>query len=153
MEIRNKAGKMEEVADICKDLNYPEKEFIIRKYLFKYLYGESFTKLDVKLITDIFNILDEEEVLEFQEQIEEIIGEFNIEDFVNVKWKIAYCHNCGTLDSVERCKKEHIEECAYSEITEEEGCRNLFCDDCIYHRCENQNPDCPAVRCEACSNV
>ena len=143
---------MEEVIEICNDLSFPDKGFIIQKYLLKYLKNKNLSELEPELITDIFNSLSKEDVEEFKEQIEDIIGEFNLEEFTEIKWKIGNCFNCSELGSVERCKKEHIDECEYEEITEPEGCRNLFCDDCIFHRCSNQNDECPVVRCENCSN-
>jgi len=144
---------MEEVTNICKDLTFPDKEFIIRKYLLKYLHDGGLLKLDPDLITDVFNILNSDEIEIFKDQITQIIGDFDQEDFENIKWKINYCHNCSELGSVERCKNEHMEDCAYGEITSEEGCRNLFCHDCIYHLCSNENEECEAVRCEECSYV
>ena len=66
---------MEEVINICLDLSFPDKEFIIRKYLLKYLKDGVLEKLDCSLITDIFNILNLEEVEQFHDQIENIIGE------------------------------------------------------------------------------
>ena len=144
---------MEEVINICLDLSFLDKEFIIRKYLLKYLKDGVLEKLDCGLITDIFNILNLEEVEQFHNQIENIIGEFDNEEFLEIKWKIGKCFNCSKFGHLYKCKKEHAEDCTYGEITDPEGCNNLFCDDCIFHRCDDNDEDCLAVRCESCSTI
>jgi len=144
-----------EIVNICLDIVYPEdRNNIIKKYLLPKLIDGDLTleQVNYKLLTDIFNLLEEEDVENLREQLEKFVGEFETEEFLETYWKIGKCHNCEKISVVTRCKKEHEEECPYSEITEPEGCKNVFCDECLFHICAYDHPDCSATRCGTCSN-
>lgn len=143
-----------EIAEICLDITFREdRQNIIQKYLLPYLISKKLrlSDLDPELLSDIFNVLDEEQVEVLREQIEPIIEEFVSSEFVETKWKIGKCHNCDELSGLTKCKYEHDEECAYGEITDPEGCKNSFCDNCIFHVCAHEFEECPAIRCGNCA--
>jgi len=146
---------MDLVNSICLDISfYNDRLNIIRKYLLPHiLENKSFDNVNTKLLQDVFNCLNEEEINLLKTQIQEIVGEIHIDDFLETDWKIGICTACQKIKPVMKCKGEHHEECEFSEITEEEGCKKPFCDDCIYHICaaNADNCECEAIRCESCS--
>ena len=141
-----------EVVRICEDIAGDEdREKIIRKYLFPRLLNEDVFLTDAQLLlNDIFNMIEEEEFEILRDQIVDIVGEIKAQEFVETRWKLGECYNCESFGQIFKCKKEHDDECGYSEIGEPFGCHNLFCEDCIFHTCSNLGEDCPAVRCEDC---
>lgn len=144
---------MEEIQEICMDLTFPDdKEKIIRKYLLPHLMKDpkKLSNINVTLLGDIFNLLEKEEIYILQEEIEKIIGNIDLEEFLETHWKLGKCFKCEKIDILTKCKKDHEEECPYSETTSETGCLKAFCSECIFHLCSN-DADCPAARCEACS--
>ena len=144
-----------EIVNICLDIEYPEdRNNIIKKYLFPKIFDNTITleDIDFKLLSDVFNLLEEEQVNILKDQLENFIGDFETDEFIETYWKIGKCYNCEKVSVVTKCKKEHDEECPYSEITDSEGCKNVFCDDCLFYICAYDHPDCPATRCESCSN-
>ena len=142
---------MELINSICLDIAYYEDKLtIIRKYLLpKILEEKSLKNVNPLLIQDVFHSLNPEQIEILRPEIQEIVGDFETEDFVETKWKIGTCKNCEQLKAVLKCKGLHDEECEYGEVTTEEGCGSIFCDACIYHLCAHTN-DCKAVRCESC---
>jgi hypothetical protein len=125
-----------EIINICLDIFYPEdRNNIIKKYLFPKLLNGDITleDIDFKLLSDVFNLFEEDDVENLREQIENIIGDFETEEFLETYWKIGKCHNCEKISVVTKCKKEHDEECPYSEITDAEGCNKVFCDYCLFY--------------------
>ena len=145
---------MELVNSICEDIRfYEDKVKIIKKYLVpKIIEAQSFENISNENINIIFNVVDYETLTQIKIPIEEIIQNPLIEEFVETNWKIGNCFNCKKLRPMNKCKDEHDEECEYSEITSPEGCSQSFCDECIFHVCSNTH-DCPAVRCQSCSEM
>ena len=146
--------KMELLNNICLDISfYDDRVKIIRKYLLpKILEEKSFANINVSLLNDVFNCLNIEEIIILEKEIEKIIGTFDKDTFTQTDYNIGLCHNCKIVSPLIKCKREHDEDCEYSEITSPEGCLQLFCDNCIFHICAHTN-ECRAVRCEACSSI
>jgi len=143
-----------EIVNICLDIIYIEdRHNIIQKYLLPRLLSHELKLSDInsELYSDIFNILETSDVEALKDEIVKIVGDFEPEEFVEINWKIGHCSNCNSLGNLTKCKKEHEEECPYGETTDPEGCGNKFCDNCIYLVCSNFHPDCPAFRCESCT--
>jgi hypothetical protein len=146
---------MELIIDICKDLTFPpDKENIIKKYLLPILIEspEKFLEISPELLSNIFTILNEKEVEILYSYIQKIIGDFNISEFKEIKWKIGNCFQCKKLSSLIKCKKEHDEDCPYIDMTSPEGCGNLFCEECLFQICSDDNEEisCSAIRCSSC---
>tara|TARA_R110001599_G_scaffold237197_2_gene436594 strand:+ start:327 stop:779 length:453 start_codon:yes stop_codon:yes gene_type:complete len=143
-----------EIISICMDITFPtDRCYIIQKYLLPRLTsGEIvFNDLTNELLSDVFNLLDTDDFEILQEQIQEIVGPIEAEDFVETGWKIRECSGCETLAPVRKCKGKHEEECPYSEMTSSKGCKNLFCDACLPYVCADSHPACSAIRCESCA--
>ena len=141
---------MDLINKICCDLSF-ERIPIIRKYLLPEILNEkTFDNVYISLLSDLFNCLEKEEVITLREPIEDLVGEFDIDEFLETEWKIGVCNKCKTVKSVLKCKHEHEEECEYCEITSPEGCQKYFCEDCVFHICESP---CKAIRCEECSEI
>ena len=142
---------MDLINSICLDIGYYEdKVAIIRKYLLPLILEEkSLKNVNPLLIQDVFHCLNAEQTEILRDEIQEIVGDFHTENFVETEWKISTCNNCKKLKAVLKCKGSHDEECEYGEVTSEEGCGEKFCDDCIFHVCGHTN-ECEAIRCESC---
>ena len=164
-----------EIVNICSDICFDsDRLHIIQKYLVPLLISGELKVSDIntELLSDVFNVLELEQVEKLKDQLIVYTGNFDVENecdqeleneyteelgneyaqqFVETKWKINSCYNCDTITHLTKCKNEHIEECAYGEITDPEGCKNAFCDDCIFHVCAHENPECLAIRCAECS--
>lgn len=144
---------MDLINSICLDITYYEDKLsILRKYLLPIILEEkSLKNVNPLLLQDVFHCLNPEQVEILRDEIQEIVGDFDTEDFVETEWKIGTCNSCKKLKAVLKCKRLHDEECEYGDITTEEGCGNIFCDECIFHVCEYTN-DCKAIRCKTCSH-
>jgi hypothetical protein len=141
------------ITKICIDIEFfPDKEKIIRKYLLPLLIEnpEALLELDPQILGNIFNILEKEEIEKLTPSINTIIGDFDISEFLEIKWKIGKCSQCSQTRNLIKCKGEHDDDCPYIECISN-SCSKLYCENCIFHICSNEFPDCPAIRCESCS--
>lgn len=148
---------MEELFEICLDITSSlDRETIIRKYLLpKVFNGEIlFSDIDCRLLESVINILEKGEVEIFYEDLKNILGDLTVEEILETYWKVGKCHNCEKVKTVTKCKNEHDEDCPNASFGTEDGCGNIFCDNCIHIYCRNdypEYPECKAVRCPQCS--
>lgn len=149
---------MDLIIKICKDISFPiDRENIIQKYLIPLLIENpekllEISEIDTDLLSDIFNILEEKDVKILHQYIQNIVGEIEIEDFVEIKWKIGECYQCKKKNSLTKYKKLHHDECLYTDSSTLKGCGNLFCENCLFQICSDldEETDCPAIRCQSC---
>jgi len=142
---------MELIVKICLDVSYQnDRNKLIRKYLIPILLNEPTKLLEIEndILSDVFNNLEKEEIDILHPSMEKIIGEFDKDNFLEINWKIGKCFKCEKLSCLLKCKKEHDENCFYSTT----GCGKLFCEDCVFQICSEEDMECSAIRCEECSN-
>ena len=141
---------MDLINKICLDLTV-DRVNIVRKYLLPLiLQNGSLKGVSPELLSDVFSVLQEEELEILKDEIEEILGSEIDENFMETHWKVGECYACKKISCLTKCKHDHDEDCEYSEVTKEEGCSQKFCDNCIFHTCESP---CTAIRCKSCCEI
>ena len=141
---------MDLINKICLDLTV-DRVIIVKKYLLPLILEQKSLKgVSPELLSDMFSVLQEEDLEILKDEIEEIIGEEISNNFSETHWKIGECSGCKKIGCLTKCKHDHDEDCEYSEVTKEEGCNQKFCDSCIFHTCESP---CTAIRCKSCCEI